>query len=546
MAALWLKWISRCLCFFMTFILSVSQSPSPPLRLRLRSLGSGVEVGAGVRGSGGGLLVSRPQFADSLRGRPGQGYYVEMRVGSPPQLLNILVDTGSSNFAVGAAPHPFLLRYFHREMSHTYEGGGRRVFVPYTQGSWEGELGSEFVSLGGEDGKEGKEEANVRVNVAAITRSNGFFINGSNWEGILGLAFGSIARPDPGLEPWFDSFVRQTHAPDIFSLQFCSQGEAVGGEGGTMTLGGIEEELGEGPIWYTPLRRAWYYEVVVLGMEVGGHDLGLDCKEYNYDKTIVDSGTTNLRLPHRVFSAVVSAIRQSSTAERFPAGFWQGEQLVCWRKGGTPWHRFPPLALYLPHESGNYSFRISILPTQYLRMVQEAGSEGDYCYKFAVSSSGSGLVLGAVAMEGLYVVFDRKLRRLGFSASACGDDARSPLTPLPISGPHPALPWSSSVSPTTPSSSFFSSPPPLGGHAPLSPPSAPLGGLAAWAASECAYHAPRIHDGALLRVAYAMAAVCGLFVVPVCALTLQAHCGRRARVTARPTPALSDSTALLK
>uniref|UniRef100_UPI003590054E beta-secretase 1-like isoform X2 n=1 Tax=Myxine glutinosa TaxID=7769 RepID=UPI003590054E len=501
MAALWLKWISRCLCFFMTFILSVSQSPSPPLRLRLRSLGSGVEVGAGVRGSGGGLLVSRPQFADSLRGRPGQGYYVEMRVGSPPQLLNILVDTGSSNFAVGAAPHPFLLRYFHREMSHTYEGGGRRVFVPYTQGSWEGELGSEFVSLGGEDGKEGKEEANVRVNVAAITRSNGFFINGSNWEGILGLAFGSIARPDPGLEPWFDSFVRQTHAPDIFSLQFCSQGEAVGGEGGTM---------------------------------------------YNYDKTIVDSGTTNLRLPHRVFSAVVSAIRQSSTAERFPAGFWQGEQLVCWRKGGTPWHRFPPLALYLPHESGNYSFRISILPTQYLRMVQEAGSEGDYCYKFAVSSSGSGLVLGAVAMEGLYVVFDRKLRRLGFSASACGDDARSPLTPLPISGPHPALPWSSSVSPTTPSSSFFSSPPPLGGHAPLSPPSAPLGGLAAWAASECAYHAPRIHDGALLRVAYAMAAVCGLFVVPVCALTLQAHCGRRARVTARPTPALSDSTALLK
>lgn len=30
--------------------------------------------------------------------------------------LNILVDTGSSNFAVGAAPHPFLRRYYQRQL----------------------------------------------------------------------------------------------------------------------------------------------------------------------------------------------------------------------------------------------------------------------------------------------------------------------------------------------------------------------------------------------------------------------------------------------
>lgn len=34
---------------------------------------------------------------------------------SLPQ-LNILVDTGSSNFAVGAAPHPFLHRYYQRQL----------------------------------------------------------------------------------------------------------------------------------------------------------------------------------------------------------------------------------------------------------------------------------------------------------------------------------------------------------------------------------------------------------------------------------------------
>lgn len=33
-----------------------------------------------------------------------------------PHQLNILVDTGSSNFAVGAAAHPFLHRYYHRSL----------------------------------------------------------------------------------------------------------------------------------------------------------------------------------------------------------------------------------------------------------------------------------------------------------------------------------------------------------------------------------------------------------------------------------------------
>lgn len=56
------------------------------------------------------------EMVDNLRGKSGQGYYVEMTVGSPPQTLNILVDTGSSNFAVGAAPHPFLHRYYQRQL----------------------------------------------------------------------------------------------------------------------------------------------------------------------------------------------------------------------------------------------------------------------------------------------------------------------------------------------------------------------------------------------------------------------------------------------
>ena len=35
--------------------------------------------------------------------------------------------------------------------------------------------------------------------------------------------------------------------------------------------------------------------------------------QYNYDKSIVDSGTTNLRLPKKVFQAAVKAIEAASS-----------------------------------------------------------------------------------------------------------------------------------------------------------------------------------------------------------------------------------------
>ncbi len=64
----------------------------------------------------------------------------------------------------------------------------RPVAVPYTQGNWEGQLLTDFVKF--IDGP----NATVRVNVAAIMSSENFFINGSNWEGILGLGYSRLAK----------------------------------------------------------------------------------------------------------------------------------------------------------------------------------------------------------------------------------------------------------------------------------------------------------------------------------------------------------------
>lgn len=443
--------------------------------------------------------VSFRNMIDNLRGKSGQGYYVEMAVGTPPQKLNILVDTGSSNFAVGAAAHPFLKRYYHRSLSSSYQDLGRSVYVPYTQGRWEGELGTDLVSV--PHGPRGT----LRANIAAITQSDRFFINGSNWEGILGLAYADIARPDENLEPFFDSLVRQTPVRNMFSLQLCgagfTQNYTLGSAtvGGSMIIGGVDPSLFNGELWFTPIRREWYYEVIIVKIEVNGLDLNMDCKEYNYDKSIVDSGTTNLRLPRKVFQAAVKAIEAASSTEQFPSGFWLGEQLVCWQAGTTPWDIFPVISLYLMSEKRNQSFRISILPQQYLRPVEDVASAQEDCYKFAVSQSSTGTVMGAVIMEGFYVVFDRENRRIGFAVSTCHvhDEFRT----AKVEGPFHGLDL-----------------------------------------EDCGYNIPQTDESTLMTIAYIMAGICALFMLPLCLMACQWRFAR----CLHPHGDFTDDISLLK
>ncbi|CAL1571923.1 unnamed protein product [Knipowitschia caucasica] len=355
-------------------------------------------------------------LVNNLQGDSGRGYYIEMAIGTPGQTVNILVDTGSSNFAVAAAAHPFITHYFNTALSSTYVPTDRTVTVRYTQGNWEGELGIDHVSI--PKGPNGT----ITINIAAILSSQGFFLPGINWQGILGLAYPMLARPDSSVEPFFNSVVKQLGIPDVFSLQMCGAGLSASSSveplGGSLIMGGIEPTLYRGSVWYTPIIETWYYQVEVLKLEVGDQNLDLDCKEYNMDKAIVDSGTTLLRLPVNVFTAVVSAITRSSLIQDFSTGFWDGTKLACWLKGETPWRFFPNLSIYLRATNTSQSFRITILPQLYIQPITDVDGTLD-CFRFGISASANGLVIGATVMEGFYVVFDRSQQRLGFALSNC-------------------------------------------------------------------------------------------------------------------------------
>ncbi|XP_010833315.1 PREDICTED: beta-secretase 2 [Bison bison bison] len=368
-------------------------------------------------------------MVDNLQGDSGRGYYLEMQIGTPPQKLQILVDTGSSNFAVAGAPHPYIDSYFDAERSSTYRPKGFDVTVKYTQGSWTGFVGEDVVTI-----PKGF-NSSFLVNIATIFESENFFLPGIRWNGILGLAYATLAKPSSSLETFFDSLVAQAKIPNIFSMQMCGAGLPVAGSGtngGSLVLGGIEPTLYKGDIWYTPIKEEWYYQIEILKLEIGGQSLNLDCREYNADKAIVDSGTTLLRLPQKVFDAVVEAVARTSLIPEFSEGFWTGSQLACWTNSETPWSYFPKISIYLRDENSSRSFRITILPQLYIQPMMGAGLNYE-CYRFGISPSTNALVIGATVMEGFYVVFDRAQKRVGFAASPCAEIAGAPVSE--ISGP---------------------------------------------------------------------------------------------------------------
>ncbi|XP_028405521.1 beta-secretase 1-like [Dendronephthya gigantea] len=426
-----------------------------------------------------------PKYHDNLSGRPGQGYYLAIQLGTPPQSLNVLVDTGSSNFAVGASKHEYLPAYFHRKKSLTYRSEDRDVSVMYTQGRWEGSLGSDILRF--VDGP----NATARVEVASILSSEQFFINGSMWEGILGLAYSRLSKPDSSVVPVFDQFVGDGIVQDSFSMQLCGSSEldpiADPTVAGTMVFGGIDSSLYDGEMLYTPIVKKWYYEVVITDIAVNTmqESLGLDCKKYNYDKTIVDSGTTHLRVSADVYDGILAKIKKYDKLQ-VPDDFWNGKQMMCWTDDRTPWNKFPDIyiSLLLSTTSSKY-FTLKVPPQLYLRETIERGLfDSQRCYKFAITKAERGTVIGAVIMEGFYVVFDRQNSQVGFASTTCGADGR-PNPQSQVLGP-------------------FSRDP-----------------------VDCQYIESESSDAALLTVAYVMAAVCVLCLLPISVLLIQASLQRR-------------------
>ena len=66
------------------------------------------------------------------------------------------------------------------------------VSVSYTGGEWSGVLAKDMVSIA--TAQHDSAPHSTKAFIALIKSSNHFFIHGATWEGILGLAYPSLAK----------------------------------------------------------------------------------------------------------------------------------------------------------------------------------------------------------------------------------------------------------------------------------------------------------------------------------------------------------------
>jgi len=365
-------------------------------------------------------------FVESVDGKPGEGFYIALDIGTPPQRMNVLIDTGSSNFAIAGRRDPDVDVYFDRTKSSTLRDLWRRVTLRYTQGEWEGDLVSDLVSLATSTAF-----ATSRASFTLITSSTKFFLKHAKWQGILGLAYPGLSRPDRSEPTFVDLVVRDNQLSNVFALQLCGDKSIdFSASSGHLAIGGVDPRAFTGNMYYTPIQREMYYEVVVADMDVDGKPLGVPCGVFNSQRTIVDSGTTNVLLPAAAFNALVSALKKATSSAFYlpiPSGFWQRRQLICVADGTIDFAGFPVVGISL-FANENHAFRLQLRPEQYLRVVGEYGLRGN-CYKLSIGPSGdTGTVLGAVLMEGFYVVFDKAGKRIGWAQNNCQDTSENAIT----------------------------------------------------------------------------------------------------------------------
>jgi hypothetical protein len=225
-------------------------------------------------------------------------YIGTLGVGDPPQVLSVVLDTGSSNLWVYSArcnasacvrrrQYDAARSRAHRRLGAAADG--ERFFIRYGSGGVAGRLGVDALRVGALSLPEQAFGEVETVDGAA-------FAHGS-YDGIVGLAFPALAVP--GTTPLLDSLaaaglVRRR----MFAFYFSRGG---GAEGSRFMLGGVDPALAATPFHFHPVRppaaggAATFWEVRLDDVWVGGAPLGV-CPPGGC-RAAVDTGTSLITGP---------------------------------------------------------------------------------------------------------------------------------------------------------------------------------------------------------------------------------------------------------
>lgn len=222
-------------------------------------------------------------------------YFGEMQVGTPPQTLKVLFDTGSANLWLPSCACWSLSCFFHECYRHkdslSYVGNGTELSIQYGTGGASGHLSRDVVSLGGMQ--------TVDVLFGEMTSVWGLTFLFSKFDGILGLGWSALANA--GVPPFFSSLYSQGLIQDnSFSIYLSKYGD---NESSELILGGYNSSLAVSAFTYHPLVSESYWTLNVTDVQVNNVSLGLTGL-----RAIIDSGSGMLPGDYRVMRKLMEKV----------------------------------------------------------------------------------------------------------------------------------------------------------------------------------------------------------------------------------------------
>mmetsp|Transcript_41390 Transcript_41390/g.79304 ORF Transcript_41390/g.79304 Transcript_41390/m.79304 type:complete len:547 (-) Transcript_41390:36-1676(-) len=340
-------------------------------------------------------------------------YFVDLQVGTPPQRVSVILDTGSGIHAFPCAGCGHCGKHidpafdFSKSTTAAWIGcaqgqctsscdkGHCSYHQGYTEGSSiRGYWFNDYVRLGD----------SIQRNPPVMTKmgchqneDNLFYTQKAN--GIVGVG--------PGRRTLFDSLFKDSQhvQSDIFSICLAEWG-------GQLVVGGFNKSYHTSPIQRIRMINTGYYGVELTGMRINGQMLS-----GRWGSAMIDSGTTYTYMAAAPYHSLKDAIQSHCKSSG-----------KCGTARGSCWSVSRSLGLVgFPEVEVIFGAVVTLwVPKAYLYRKSKSN---EWCYAFENDGANANTVLGASWMLHKEVIFDMHAGQIGIANAQCPEYTERPPHP---------------------------------------------------------------------------------------------------------------------
>lgn len=322
-------------------------------------------------------------------------YVGTLGIGTPPQMLDVIMDTGSSNLWVnsekcmseGCRAH----HRFDQTRSSTFQSLDIGMSVRFGSGKIYGSLGTDAVSIG--------PIAVKHQTFGLIEKEEGSIFMSGKFDGILGLSFPALSAAK-GHKPLMDEIIAQKR---LFTNAFSFYYSDRVNEHSVVVFGEPDPNRYVGRMLWVPVTRELYWEVRMNDILVGHKSISV-CSKNSPCRAVLDTGTSFMTGPSEDIAKLIAKLPLVKSD--------------CSNRKSMPTISF---------NLGRYTFDLE--PEFYVRK----NLRHDFCHLAFVALDvpaprGPLWIFGDVFMRKYFTTFDRDNKRLGFAVSvnADGRDVKAP------------------------------------------------------------------------------------------------------------------------